>query len=245
METILTIHNLHKQFANLEVLKGIDLEVKKGEIISIIGSSGSGKSTLLRCINFLEQPNLGEIVYHGIDFTKKQTELIKLRQNISMVFQSFNLFYNMNVLDNLVVAPIKVLHKEKQKMIEKAKSLLELVGMSSVATQNPRRLSGGQKQRVAIARSLMMDPEIILFDEPTSALDPEMIGEVLDVIKRLSDTGITMIIVTHEMQFAHEISDRVIFMHDGVVFEEGSPNDIFVTPKQTRTKEFLRRYLNY
>lgn len=243
MEIILTIKNLHKQFSNLEVLKGIDLDIQKGEIISIIGSSGSGKSTLLRCINFLEQPNLGEIIYHGIDFTKKQTELIKLRQNISMVFQSFNLFHNMNVLDNLIIAPVKVLHKDKQQMIEKAKSLLELVGMSSFATQNPRRLSGGQKQRVAIARSLMMDPEIILFDEPTSALDPEMIGEVLDVIKRLANTGITMIIVTHEMQFAHEISDRVIFMHDGIVYEEGSPSDIFITPKQTRTREFLRRYL--
>ncbi len=243
MEKVLQINNLHKYFSDLEVLKGINLDVHKGEIISIIGSSGSGKSTLLRCINFLEQPNQGEIIYHGVNYCEYQKELIELRKNISMVFQQFNLFNNLSVLANLTIAPVRVLKKDKQEIEQKAMETLKLVGMQDFAHKSVKLLSGGQKQRVAIARSLMMDPEIILFDEPTSALDPEMVGEVLDVMKSLAHTGITMLIVTHEMQFAREISDRVIFMHEGIVHEEGTPEDIFINPKQQRTREFLKRIL--
>ncbi len=242
-EYILQVRNLHKYFAELEVLKGINLDVSKGEIISIIGSSGSGKSTLLRCINFLEQPTQGQIIYHGVNFTERQQDLIDLRKNIAMVFQQFNLFNNLSVIDNLTIAPVKVLHKDKTASKAKAMEILDLVGMKEFAYKNTKLLSGGQKQRVAIARSLMMDPEIILFDEPTSALDPEMVGEVLDVMKNLAQTGITMLIVTHEMQFAREISDRVIFMHEGIVHEEGLPEEIFMHPKETRTQDFLKRVI--
>jgi len=242
MNTILEIRNLHKNFGDTEVLKGIDLLVEKGEIISIIGSSGSGKSTLLRCINFLEQPDKGEICYNGIDYMIGGN-LLGLRKNVAMVFQSFNLFNNLSVLGNLAIAPTKVLKEEKTSVRQKALDTLRLVGMEDFAHRQTKMLSGGQKQRVAIARSLMMDPEIILFDEPTSALDPEMVGEVLDVMKNLAKTGITMLIVTHEMQFAKEISNRVIFMHEGVAFEEGTPNEIFNNPKKERTQEFLSRYL--
>lgn len=243
MNNILTIKNLHKNFGNLEVLKGIDLTVNKGEIITIIGSSGSGKSTLLRCINFLETPDQGAVIYHGIDYAKQQNKLIDLRKRINMVFQSFNLFNNLNVLDNLTISPLKVLKKNKQATIEKALETLKLVGMEEFAYQSPNLLSGGQKQRVAIARSLMMEPEIILFDEPTSALDPEMVGEVLDVMKNLAKIGITMLIVTHEMSFAKAISDRVIFMNEGIVFETGKPEEILINPKKTRTIEFLKRFI--
>lgn len=243
MNAILEIKNLHKSFGQHEVLKGVDLNVKKGEIIAIIGASGSGKSTLLRCINFLESPTQGQVVYHGVDYAKNQKHLTLLRQHISMVFQSFNLFQNMTVIDNLTVAPVRVLKKERPEMTKKAMELLKQVGMDAFAKQSPKRLSGGQKQRVAIARSLMMDPEIILFDEPTSALDPEMIGEVLDVMKTLAKTGITMLIVTHEMSFAKDIADRVLFMHDGVIFEEGDPDQIFVAPAKERTQAFLSRII--
>ncbi|MBN2540391.1 MAG: amino acid ABC transporter ATP-binding protein [Bacilli bacterium] len=240
---MLQVNNLHKYFSDQEVLKGIHLDVTKGEIISIIGSSGSGKSTLLRCINFLEQPTQGDIIYRGVNYVEHQNDLIHLRKNVAMVFQSFNLFNNLSVIDNLTIAPVKVLHKDKTTSREKALEMLDLVGMREFAHKNTKLLSGGQKQRVAIARSLMMDPEIILFDEPTSALDPEMVGEVLDVMKNLAETGITMLIVTHEMQFAREISDRVIFMHEGIVHEEGSPEDIFINPKETRTRDFLKRVI--
>ena len=239
--TIIKIANLHKSFGAEEVLKGINLSIDKGEIITIIGSSGSGKSTLLRCINYLETPTSGEILYHGENYFKSKTLLQKLRTKVTMVFQNFNLFNNLNVIDNLMIAPIKVLKMKKDDLKEKALENLQRVGMEEFAYKNPSLLSGGQKQRVAIARALMMDPEVILFDEPTSALDPEMVGEVLEVIKSLAKSGITMIIVTHEMSFAKEIADRVIFMNSGIVYEEGTPEEIFTNPKEERTKLFLKR----
>lgn len=239
--SILQIKDLHKAYGNEEVLKGINLEVNKGEIISIIGSSGSGKSTLLRCINYLEIPSSGEILYHGKDYFQTAKNIQVLRTKITMVFQSFYLFENLSVIENLTLAPIKVLKQDKQLSKEKALETLEKVGMLEFQNKAPKHLSGGQKQRVAIARALMMDPEIILFDEPTSALDPEMVGEVLEVMKNLAQTGITMLIVTHEMSFAKELSDRVIFMNQGIVYEEGTPNEIFNNPKKERTTEFLKR----
>lgn len=239
---ILQIKKLHKSYGLEEVLKGINLEVSKGEIISIIGSSGSGKSTLLRCINYLEIPTSGEILFKDTDYHATNKLIQNLRSKVTMVFQSFNLFDNLNVLENLILAPQKVLKLNKKDLIEKAYQTLDSVGMKEFANKLPKHLSGGQKQRVAIARALMMNPEIILFDEPTSALDPEMVGEVLDVMKSLAKTGITMLIVTHEMSFAKELSDRVIFMNDGVVYEEGSPESIFNNPQLPRTKEFLKRF---
>lgn len=241
---ILKINNLHKSYGHEEVLKGINLEVSKGEIISIIGSSGSGKSTLLRCINYLEIPTSGEILFKDKDYHATNKLIQNLRSKVTMVFQSFNLFDNLNVLENLILAPQKVLKLNKKDLIEKAYQTLDLVGMKEFANKLPKHLSGGQKQRVAIARALMMNPEIILFDEPTSALDPEMVGEVLDVMKSLAKTGITMLIVTHEMSFAKELSDRVIFMNEGIVYEEGNPDIIFNNPKLPRTKEFLKRFNN-
>ncbi len=241
---ILKINNLHKSYGNEEVLKGINLEVSKGEIISIIGSSGSGKSTLLRCINYLEIPTSGEILFKDKDYHATNKLIQNLRSKVTMVFQSFNLFDNLNVLENLILAPQKVLKLNKKDLIEKAYQTLDSVGMKDFANKLPKHLSGGQKQRVAIARALMMNPEIILFDEPTSALDPEMVGEVLDVMKSLAKTGITMLIVTHEMSFAKELSDRVIFMNEGIVYEEGNPDIIFNNPKLPRTKEFLKRFNN-
>ncbi len=239
--SILKIKNVHKAYGNEEVLKGINLEINRGEIISIIGSSGSGKSTLLRCINYLEIPSSGEILYHDKNFFKSVKDIQLLRTKITMVFQSFYLFENLSVIDNLLLAPRKVLKLDKNLAKEKALETLEKVGMLEFQNKAPKHLSGGQKQRVAIARALMMDPEIILFDEPTSALDPEMVGEVLEVMKALAKTGITMLIVTHEMSFAKELSDRVIFMNQGVVYEEGSPEEIFNNPKKERTTEFLKR----
>lgn len=241
--SILQIRNIHKSFSNIEVLKGVDVEINHGEIISIIGSSGSGKSTLLRCINFLESANQGEIIYRGVNYTNEPKRIIDLRKKVSMVFQSFNLFNNLNVVNNLTISPIHVLKNSKEDSLKRALETLDLVGMRDFAYKSTKLLSGGQKQRVAIARSLMMNPEIILFDEPTSALDPEMVGEVLDVIKNLAKTGITMIIVTHEMSFAKEISDRVLFMHEGVIHEEGDPETIFTNPKKERTQTFLKRFL--
>jgi len=241
---ILQLKNLHKSYGIEEVLKGINLEVSKGEIISIIGSSGSGKSTLLRCINYLEIPTSGEILFKDKDYHATNKLIQNLRSKVTMVFQSFNLFDNLNVLENLILAPQKVLKLNKKDLIEKAYQTLDSVGMKDFANKLPKHLSGGQKQRVAIARALMMNPEIILFDEPTSALDPEMVGEVLDVMKSLAKTGITMLIVTHEMSFAKELSDRVIFMNEGIVYEEGNPDIIFNNPKLPRTKEFLKRFNN-
>jgi putative lysine transport system ATP-binding protein len=239
--SLITINNLHKSYGNEEVLKGINLNIDKGEIVSIIGSSGSGKSTLLRCLNYLEIPSYGEILFNGKNYFLAQKSIQDLRTKVTMVFQNFNLFANYTVIGNLTLAPEKVLKRKKEALTEKAKAVLSQVGMLEFAHKYPSQLSGGQKQRVAIARALMMEPEVILFDEPTSALDPEMVGEVLETIKSLAKTGITMMIVTHEMAFAKELSDRVIFMNEGVVHESGTPEEIFNNPKETRTKEFLKR----
>ena len=242
MESILQINNLHKSYGKNEILKGISLNVKKGEIISIIGPSGSGKSTLLRCINMLNIPTSGSIIYNGFDITKKPKQLDTVRTKIGMVFQHFNLFNNANVLKNCILGPTKVLKIKKEKATAQALNFLELVGLKDFANVHVNTLSGGQKQRVAIARALTMNPEIILFDEPTSALDPEMVGEVLEVIKNLTHDGRTLIIVTHEMSFAKEISDRVIFMDEGVIVEAGTSTEIFDTPQNERTKAFLSRF---
>lgn len=241
-ENIIEIHHLQKHFGDLEVLKNIEFHVDKGEVITIIGSSGSGKSTLLRCINLLEMPDGGEILYHGNDILKHGIDINAHRTHVGMVFQSFNLFHNKNVLENCMIGQIKVLKRNKQEAKEKALYYLEKVGMSQFANAGSTQLSGGQKQRVAIARALCMDPEVLLFDEPTSALDPEMVGGILDVMKQLAQEGLTMIVVTHEMAFAKDVSNRVIFMDEGVIAEEGTPQEIFVHPKQERTKEFLHRF---
>lgn len=242
MKKIIEIKNLHKNFGKLEVLKGVDLDIYKGEVISIIGSSGSGKSTLLRCVNLLEYPTSGNIYFNNIEIVDRKTNIDQIREKIGMVFQSFNLFENMNVLDNCTIAQTKVLKRNKTEAEEIAKNYLNQVGLSNFIHSDTRQLSGGQKQRVAIARALCMNPDVLLFDEPTSALDPEMVGEVLDVIKNLKSLGMTLIIVTHEMAFAKEISDRVVFMDQGVVAEMGTPSEIFDNPKVQRTKEFLKRF---
>ena len=241
---MINIHHLEKRFGELEVLKNIEFHVDKGEVITIIGSSGSGKSTLLRCLNLLEIPDSGEILYRGQDILKGELNVNQYRTKVGMVFQSFNLFQNKTVLDNCVIGQTKVLKRRKEEAIEKAMFYLEKVGMKSFAHASSSQLSGGQKQRVAIARALCMEPEVLLFDEPTSALDPEMVGDVLKVMKQLAEDGLTMIVVTHEMGFAKEVSHRVVFMDRGVIAEEGTPDEIFVNPKQARSKEFLRRYLN-
>lgn len=243
MDSILEIKNLKKSFNNKIILKDINFKVNKGEIISIIGSSGSGKTTLIRCINLLNIPDSGEILYHGENIINKYKKIDEVRCKIGMVFQSFNLFNNMNVLKNCIIGPIKVLKMNKKEAEEKALKTLELVGLEDFAYAHVDTLSGGQKQRVAIARALMMDPEIILFDEPTSALDPEMVGEVLDVMSSLTKTGVTMIIVTHEMAFAKEISSRIIFMDEGDIVEDNTPQELFYNPQNERTKEFIKRYI--
>ena len=243
-ETILEIKNLKKSYGQNEVLKDISLIVKEGEVISIIGSSGSGKSTFLRSINLLESPSGGEILFHGENVLKKGYNLTAYREKLGMVFQSFNLFENLNVLENAIVAQTTVLKRDRKEAESIAKANLEKVGMSEQYWKaKPKQLSGGQKQRVAIARALSVNPEAILFDEPTSALDPEMVGEVLKTMQELSQTGLTMIIVTHEMEFARDVSDRVIFMDQGVIAEQGSPEQLFENPKEERTKEFLKRFL--
>ena len=244
MENIVEIKNLTKSFGDNHVLKGINLEVKPGEVICIIGTSGSGKSTLLRCCNLLEYPNSGEIYFFNQNIVDRKTNLNKLRTKIGMVFQSFNLFNNKNVLDNCTLGPIKILKKNRKEAEKEALEILDSVGMKDFAEANVNTLSGGQKQRVAIARTLCMKPEVILFDEPTSALDPEMVGEVLEVMKRLAKEGMTMMVVTHEMGFAKEVASRVIFMDQGVICEEGTPEEIFNDPQNPRTKEFLKRVLN-
>ncbi|MBQ7679111.1 MAG: amino acid ABC transporter ATP-binding protein, partial [Butyrivibrio sp.] len=240
-ETVLKIEGLEKSFGNLEVLKGIDLEVQKGEVVCIIGASGSGKSTLLRCINLLEEADAGHIWFDGQDLMDLNVNLNALRQKIGMVFQSFNLFNNKNVIDNCTLSPMTVRKIPKAQAEETAIRHLTTVGLADFIYADSTRLSGGQKQRVAIARSLCMEPEIMLFDEPTSALDPEIVGEVLDVMKELAAEGMTMIVVTHEMAFAKEVSDRVIFMDQGVILEQGSPREIFGNPCNERTREFLSR----
>lgn len=244
-QTILEIKHLKKSYGQNEVLKDISLTVHKGEVISIIGSSGSGKSTFLRSINLLETPTEGEILYHGQNVLQKGYDLTQYREKLGMVFQSFNLFENLNVLENTIVAQTTVLKRDRSEAEKIAKENLEKVGMGERYWQaKPKQLSGGQKQRVAIARALSMNPDAILFDEPTSALDPEMVGEVLKIMQDLAQEGLTMIVVTHEMEFARDVSHRVIFMDKGVIAEEGNPEDLFTNPKEERTKEFLKRYLN-
>ncbi len=240
-EITIKIENLVKRFGNLEVLKGINLEVKKNEAIVVIGPSGGGKSTLLRCINRLEEYQDGHIYLEGIDV--EELDVNTLRARIGMVFQLFNLFPHMTVLKNLTLAPVKVKKMPENEAIEKAKGLLAQVGLIDKMDAYPEQLSGGQKQRVAIARALMMDPEVMLFDEPTSALDPELVGEVLDVMKKLAESGMTMIVVTHEMGFARDVADRIVFISNGIVEEEGKPEEVLKNPQKPRTKEFLRRIL--
>ena len=244
MEEIIRIENLHKSFGTLKVLEGINLSVKRKEVVSIIGSSGSGKSTLLRCLNLLEEPESGHIYFEGSDLTDLSTNLNKLREKIGIVFQSFNLFKNKNVIDNCTLALTEVKKMSREEAEKIAITHLTNVGLKDFIYADSNVLSGGQKQRVAIARALCMNPDIMLFDEPTSALDPEIVEEVLDVMKSLAKQGMTMVVVTHEMGFAKEVSDRVVFMDKGIILEEGSPKDIFVNPKQPRTKEFLSRYIN-
>lgn len=243
-EHIIEINHLKKSFGQNEVLKDIDFNVSKGEVVSIIGSSGSGKSTLLRCINLLEKPTSGEILYKGENVLTPGYSLTKYRTHLGMVFQSFNLFNNLNVLENCMTGQTTVLKRNKDDARRKAMENLEKVGMARYIDAKPAQLSGGQKQRVAIARALSMDPDVMLFDEPTSALDPEMVGEVLKTMKDLAKSGLTMVVVTHEMAFAREVSNRVIFMDKGVIAEEGSPEAIFGNPKEARTKEFLHRVLD-
>lgn len=242
-DIVLEIKNLKKSFGQNEVLKDIHMTVTSGEVISIIGSSGSGKSTLLRSINLLEEPTSGEILYKGENVLQKGYDLNKYRTHLGMVFQSFNLFNNLNVLENVIVAQTTVLKRQRAEAKAIALENLTAVGMANFVNAKPSQLSGGQKQRVAIARALSMNPDVLLFDEPTSALDPEMVGEVLKTMQELAESGLTMVIVTHEMAFAREVSDRVIFMDKGVVAESGTPEEIFVNPKEERTKEFLTRFL--
>lgn len=243
MEEIIRIENLVKSFGSLQVLKDINLSVKKGEVVCIIGASGSGKSTMLRCINLLEEPDGGHIYFKEQDLTDLSTDINVLRENIGMVFQSFNLFNNKNVLDNCTLAMTTVKKMNKKEAEQIAIKHLTDVGLKDFIYADSRTLSGGQKQRVAIARALCMNPEIMLFDEPTSALDPEIVKEVLDVMQKLANEGMTMVVVTHEMQFAREVSDRVVFMDQGVILEEASSEEIFTNPKMPRTREFLSRYL--
>ncbi|MED1794247.1 amino acid ABC transporter ATP-binding protein [Brevibacillus nitrificans] len=238
---MIKIDNITKSFGQLEVLKGISTEIKKGEVVAIIGPSGSGKSTLLRCMNLLEVPTTGKIVIDGQDITAPKADVLKVRQKIGMVFQHFHLFPHMTVLGNLTYAPLKVKGMSKAEAEGKARELLKRVGLSDKADVYPSRLSGGQKQRVAIARSLVMEPEIMLFDEPTSALDPEMVKEVLEVMKGLAHTGMTMAIVTHEMRFAEEVSDRILFIDHGQLIEETAPTEFFARPKSERAQQFLEK----
>ena len=243
-ETILEVHHLGKSFGSHEILRDIDFSVRLGDVTCIIGPSGSGKSTLLRCMNLLEVPSSGEISYHGADIMDKHMNVPEYRSRVGMVFQSFNLFNNMTVLKNCTVGQEKVLKKSKEEAEKNAMMYLEKVGMAPYINAKPKQLSGGQKQRVAIARALAMEPEILLFDEPTSALDPQMVGEVLEVMRKLAKDGVTMIIVTHEMAFARDVAKHVIFMGDGVIVEEGTSSDIFDHPKKEMTKEFLSRFRN-
>ncbi|MDY5820529.1 MAG: amino acid ABC transporter ATP-binding protein [Candidatus Borkfalkiaceae bacterium] len=241
---VIELKNVTKSFGDHKVLKGVNLKVDSGEVVSVIGASGSGKSTMLRCINLLERPDGGDILFNGESIFGQDVNIAGYRTKVGMVFQSFNLFENMNVLKNCTIGQIKVLKREKKEAEEIALKYLEKVGMSAFVNARPSQLSGGQKQRVAIARALAMEPEVLLFDEPTSALDPEMVGEVLLVMKRLAESGLTMIVVTHEMQFAKDVSSRVVFMDGGVVAEDDTPEVIFNSPKNPRTQEFLYRVLN-
>ena len=242
-EQILKINHLSKAFGANVVLRDIDFQVDKGDVISIIGASGSGKSTLLRCINLLETPTSGQILYHDKDILAKGTKAPAYRSHVGMVFQSFNLFNNMTVLENCMVGQIRVLGRKKAEAREIAMEYLSKVGMAPYINARPRQISGGQKQRVAIARALAMNPEVLLFDEPTSALDPEMVGEVLEVMRQLANEGMTMLVVTHEMAFARDVSNRVVYMNQGVICEEGSPEQVFGNPQKEETKAFLSRFI--
>ena len=242
-EVKVSVKNLKKAYGELVVLKDISTDVHAGEVVCVIGPSGSGKSTFLRCLNKLENITSGTVVVDGADITSKQTNINKVRENIGMVFQHFNLFNNLNILDNLTLAPVQLKKCSKAEAVERAKKMLEKVGLADKASSYPSQLSGGQKQRVAIARALCMEPDIMLFDEPTSALDPEMVGEVLQVMKDLAADGMTMIIVTHEMGFAREVADRVIFMDGGYIIEEGTPQEVLLNPKEARTIDFLNKVL--
>lgn len=240
---MLTVKNLHKYFGSLEVLKGIDLTVQRGEVVCLIGASGSGKSTLLRCINFLERKSKGEVYIDGKKISDTEKEINAMRQKVGMVFQRFNLFPHMTVLENVMEGPLTIKRQSREKAQQKAIQLLDKVGLLDKANQYPAMLSGGQQQRVAIARTLAMEPEIVLFDEPTSALDPELVGEVLKVMKDLANEGMTMVVVTHEMGFAKEVADKVVFLHEGNIVEEGIPTVIFESPKHERLKSFLGQIL--
>ena len=240
---MIKVENLHKSFGDLEVLKGVNEHIKKGEVVAVIGPSGGGKSTFLRCLNLLETPTEGSIIFEGVDITKDKTNLDKHRQKMGMVFQHFNVFPHMTVLENITMAPVLLKKKTKREAEEMACKLLERVGLLDKKYEYPRRLSGGQKQRLAIVRALAMEPDVMLFDEPTSALDPEMVGEVLQVIKDLVNEGITAVIVTHEMGFAKEVADRVLFMEGGIIAESGTPDQVFNHPQNPRTKEFLGKVL--
>ena len=241
-ENILEIRHLGKSFGTHEVLRDIDFTVKKGDVISIIGASGSGKSTLLRCVNLLETPSSGQILYHGTDVAGRGVNAPEYRSHVGMVFQSFNLFNNMSVLKNCMVGQMKVLKRSKEEARQQALKYLEKVGMAPYINAKPRQISGGQKQRVAIARALAMDPEVLLFDEPTSALDPEMVGEVLNVMQALAQEGMTMLVVTHEMAFARDVSNHVVYMANGVICEQGSPAELFGNPQKQETRDFLARF---
>ena len=240
---MITVSNLCKSFGGLEVLKGVNVEIDKGDVICVIGPSGSGKSTFLRCLNLLETPTSGSILFEGDELTDKKIDLNRHRQKMGMVFQQFNLFPHMTVLDNLTCAPIMLKKTPKAEAEKKAMELLARVGLADRADAWPNQLSGGQKQRVAIVRALCMEPDVMLFDEPTSALDPEMVGEVLDVMKELAKSGMTMVVVTHEMGFAHEVASRVLFLDNGVIAEEGTPDEIFGAPKGERLQSFLAKVL--
>ncbi len=241
--TIIKVDNLQKAFGKIEVLKGIDIEISRGDVVVVIGPSGSGKSTFLRCLNRLEEPTGGSIYFNDVDITDTKTNINLHRQKMGMVFQQFNLFPNMTILKNMTIAPMKLLKKSRAEAEAQAMELLERVGLADRANAYPSQLSGGQKQRVAIVRALCMNPEVMLFDEPTSALDPEMVGEVLEVMKELANSGMTMVVVTHEMGFAKEVADRVVFIDEGVIMEDAAPEEFFTNPKSPRLKEFLSKVL--
>lgn len=243
MQPVIEVIHLKKTFGENEVLKDIDFNVNKGEVVCVIGSSGSGKSTLLRCINLLETPTGGDILFHGVNIQNSKNQISKYRAKVGMVFQQFNLFNNMTVLANCVVGQVKVLGRSRDEATKSARMYLNKVGMLQYENAKPNQISGGQKQRVAIARALAMDPEVLLFDEPTSSLDPEMVGEVLLVMRELANSGLTMVVVTHEMQFAKEVANRVVFMDEGIILEEAEPEVIFNNPKNSRTREFLARVI--
>ena len=240
---MIRVSNLNKSFGKNNVLKGIDEHIEKGEVVVVIGPSGSGKSTFLRCLNLLESPTSGKIVFEGNDITDKGTDINKIREKMGMVFQQFNLFANLSIKDNITLAPVKLGLMSKEEAEKRAKELLERVGLPDKAESFPAMLSGGQKQRIAIARSLAMNPDVMLFDEPTSALDPEMVGEVLELMKELAADGMTMVVVTHEMGFAREVATRVIFIDEGVICEENTPQEFFANPKNQRLREFLSKVL--